>query len=323
MPSSTEGKRAPFYLAAEEYIAKHLPADNYLFTWQLSPTVVMGRHQVAHLEVNLDFCRAEGIDVIRRKSGGGCIFADQNNIMVSLVTRAGSVEPIFREYATEVAACLGRLGAPAEVSGRNDITLDGRKICGNAFYHLQHRNIVHGTMLYDTNTALMTHALTPDKAKLASSGVKSVESRVGFLKDYLNIPVEELRKRLRTELTDRYIRLTDDDIQYIKAIEADYYDPDYLYGKEHRLDKTCTRRIPGVGTLTITLSLMLGKVEHVTLQGDYFEEGDAEFSLNAALHGVEPKPELMAQAVRRDRPERTIRGLSMEELIDMLGHLCE
>ncbi|MGM9696213.1 MAG: biotin/lipoate A/B protein ligase family protein, partial [Alloprevotella sp.] len=95
MPSSVEGKRAPFYLAAEEYIAHNLPADDYLFTWQIGPTVVMGRHQVAHLEVDLDFCRAEGIDVIRRKSGGGCIFADYNNIMVSRVTGSGPIEPIF------------------------------------------------------------------------------------------------------------------------------------------------------------------------------------------------------------------------------------
>lgn len=323
MPSSTEGKRAPFYLAAEEYIAKHLPEDDYLFTWRLSPTVVMGRHQVAHLEVDLDFCQAEGIDVIRRKSGGGCIFADQNNIMVSLITRAGAVEPIFKEYADEVAACLQRMGAPACVSGRNDITLDGRKICGNAFYHLQHRNIVHGTMLYDTNPGLMAGALTPDRSKLMSSGVTSVKSRVGVLKDYLDISVDQLRERLRTELTNRHIRLTDDEIQHIKAIEADYYDPEYLYGKGHRLDKSYTRRIPGVGTLTIILSLALGKVEHVALQGDYFEEGDAEFMLRAALHGLEPDPEQMAQAVRREQPQRAIRGLSEKDLIDMLTHLCE
>lgn len=322
MPSSTEGKRAAFYLAAEEYVARHLPQDNYVFTWQLSPTVVMGRNQVAHLEIDLDFCRAEGIDVIRRKSGGGCIFADLNNIMVSLVTRQGAVEPLFREYAEEVAACLRSLGAPARVEGRNDITLEGRKICGNAFYHLSDSNIVHGTMLYDTNQRLMAGALTPDKGKLAARGVSSVKSRVGFLKDYLSIGVTELRQELRSRLCDRTVRLTDDDVQYIKAIEADYYDPDYLYGKAARQDKSCSRRIPDCGHLHVQVGLALGKIEQVTLRGDFFEESDAGQAFNDALRGVELNmPDLQA-AVGRHHPERSIRGLTGEALLDLLAELC-
>ena len=99
LPTSCEGKRAAFYLAAEEYIASALPEDNYLFSWQLGPTVVMGRNQIAAAEIDLDFCMAEGIDVIRRKSGGGTIYADRGNIMLSLVTGRGAVEPLFKQYA--------------------------------------------------------------------------------------------------------------------------------------------------------------------------------------------------------------------------------
>ena len=85
-PFNVEGKTAPFFLAAEEYVAAALPADNYLFAWILPPTVVMGRNQVADAEVDLEFCQREGIDVVRRKSGGGCIYADEGNIMFSLIT---------------------------------------------------------------------------------------------------------------------------------------------------------------------------------------------------------------------------------------------
>lgn len=147
LPTTTEGRRAAFYLAAEEYIAGHLPEDNYLFTWQLNPTAVMGRNQVAHQEINLDFCQRKDC-VIRRKSGGGCIFADRNNIMISLITGGGPVEPLFAEYAETVAKGLCRLGAEVMVSGRNDIVLkDGRKVCGNAFYHKAAANIVHAPAL--------------------------------------------------------------------------------------------------------------------------------------------------------------------------------
>ena len=105
-PEGYEFRRAAFYLAAEEYVARTLPEGNYLFTWRLRPTVVMGRNQVAHQEIDLDFCRQHGIDIIRRKSGGGAIFADERNIMVSLITGAGPVESLFAEYSRCVSDCL-------------------------------------------------------------------------------------------------------------------------------------------------------------------------------------------------------------------------
>ena len=147
----------------------------------------MGRHQIAHQEVDLDYCRAEGIDVVRRKSGGGAIFADEGNIMWSLIAEEGPVEPLFQAYAQRVAEALGQLGAEVKVTGRNDLTLaQGGKICGNAFYHLPHRNIIHGTMLYDTDPPRMQAALHPEEAKLTSKGVASVRSRIALLKDHLS-----------------------------------------------------------------------------------------------------------------------------------------
>ena len=221
-PEGYEFRRAAFYLAAEEYVARTLPEGNYLFTWRLRPTVVMGRNQVAHQEIDLDFCRQHGIDIIRRKSGGGAIFADERNIMVSLITGAGPVESLFAEYSRCVSDCLCALGAPTSVSGRNDIVLEGRdglaggKVCGNAFYHLSDRNIVHGTMLFDTNPELMDGALHPDVSKLKSAGVKSVRSRVALLKDYLPFGVERLQEALRERLTHITVELSEADVRAIE-----------------------------------------------------------------------------------------------------------
>ena len=319
LPSSTEGKRAAFYLAAEEYIAKHFPEDNYLFTWQVSPTVVMGRNQVAHLELDLDFCRQEGIDIIRRKSGGGSIFADRGNIMVSVITGRGAVEPLFEEYAQRVADCLCHLGAKVSVSGRNDIVLDaGGKICGNAFYHLKERNIVHGTMLYDTNFRLMSGALTPDKAKLQSKGVTSVKSRIALLKDELNMQVEEVRSALRANLTNRVVRLTEDDVQYIKAIEADYYDPVYLYGKSAKVDAVIQGHLPGCGTLALHFFLKGSQIERVEVKGDYFALGEVAEAFDAAFKGHEFTPLTLVACVRSNHPESTIRGLDAGALIELI-----
>lgn len=319
LPASTEGRRAAFYLAAEEYVAARLPEDNYLFTWQVNPTVVMGRNQAAHQEINLDFCRAEGIDIIRRKSGGGCIFADRNNIMVSVVTGGGPVEPLFAEYATVVADGLCRLGAEAEVSGRNDIVLKGGgKICGNAFYHLPQRNIVHGTMLYDTDPRLMGGALSPDPSKLKAAGVSSVRSRIGLLKDRISFGVDRLRTELRNMLCDRSVSLNAEQVHEIERIEAGYYEPEYLYGRSGRADLTCSARIEGCGHLTLSFALKGTLIHGVELTGDFFEEGSAAATFNEAFRGVVFTPESLTQAVREKHPERSIRNLDAEMLLRLI-----
>jgi len=318
-PKEARRRRAPFYLAAEEYIAQTFAEGDYLFSWQLAPTVVMGRNQVAHQEIDLDFCRREGIDIVRRKSGGGAIFADRGNVMWSLITGEASVETLFAEYASEVARALCKLGAPAEVSGRNDITLrGGGKVCGNAFYHLPHRNIVHGTMLYDTNSRLMQGALHPDKAKFEAKGVKSVRSRIALLKDYIPSGVDALREKLRPLLTDQEVLLSEKDIFQIEQLEQSYYAPAYLYGQATASDITRSARIEGCGKVELHITLRGSLISDIALRGDYFETADAQTAFRQALIGATLTLESLKEVLARQHPERTIRGLTSERLLKLL-----
>lgn len=320
-PGSVRGRSAAFFLAAEEYVARELPGGNYVFFWQLNPTCVFGRNQVPHQELDVDFCLAHGIELVRRKSGGGAIFADQDNIMTSLVTGGGSVEPLFDAFARQVADGLRRLGAPTRVSGRNDIVLeDGRKICGNAFYHLPDRNIVHCTMLYDTNMELMTGALTPAPSKLQARGVESVRSRIGLLKEFFDFGVDELRERLRGILTDRVVELTPDDVHRIEEIEAPYHTPEYLFGQTASGVQTIGARIPGCGQIDFHVTLRGSLIDGIRLTGDFFEtEGiPASEALTAALAGVPFTPAGVRRALEAARPERTVRGLTADHVIGLL-----
>ena len=323
LPPHCDGERAAFYLAVEEYVASHMPEGSYLFTWQLSPTVVMGRNQDAETEIDLAFCKAEGIDVIRRKSGGGSIFADKGNIMTSLVTREGAVEDLFHEYAQNMAECLNGLGAEVEVSGRNDICMKGGgKICGNAFYHMAKRNIVHGTMLYDTEARMMRGALTPGRAKLLSKGVKSVESRIALLKDALphGIGTTELRQSIREHLCNATISLTEEDVKRIREIESGYYAPSFLWGKTRRTEPShhCQARIEGCGTLAIEFETKEGKVVSVSLKGDYFELGDAHAMFNNVCAGCPFTKEALTRHTAEHTPNRAIRGLQTERLVQLI-----
>lgn len=324
LPSEYEGERAAFYLAVEEYIASYLPEGSYLFTWQLAPTVVMGRNQDAEAEIDLAFCKAEGIDVIRRKSGGGSIFADHGNIMTSLVTREGAVEELFGEYAKNMAGCLKGLGAEVEVSGRNDICMKGGgKICGNAFYHMARRNIVHGTMLYDTDARRMQGALTPERAKLLSKGVKSVESRIALLKDALpeSTGVRELRQSISEHLCKGSISLTEEDISRIREIESGYYAPTFLWGKARKVEvpHRCQARIEGCGTIAMEFEVRDGMVVSVALSGDYFELGDAHALFSNAFVGCTFTKENLTKHAREHSPNRAVRGLETAELCSLIG----
>ncbi len=313
-------QRAAFYLATEEYVAASMPPDNYFFSWILSPTVVFGRHQIISQEIDLDFCRRNNIDVIRRRSGGGCIFADNGNIMFSLVTGAGAVEPLFAAYAQNVAHALRALGADVSVSGRNDIVLNGHgKICGNAFYHSANRNIVHGTMLYDTNAALMSGALKPDMEKLKSAGVKSVRSRIGLLKNAIPDSIGTLRAHLIRSLTNRSVALTAEDVKAIQAIEAKYYKDEFLYGRRHEAPIVYSSRIDGCGKIEIRFDIAAGSIRNVELSGDFFEQDDSLAAFRKAFLGGEFSQAAITTAIQRHHPEKSIRGLSAEALTDLLG----
>ena len=330
LPPQCEGRRAAFYLAAEEYIAENLPEDSYFFTWQIGSTVVMGRNQVAQQEVNLDFCHRNGIDVCRRRSGGGAIFADERNIMTSLVTEGCAVEPLFQEYAEAVASALRKLGAPTEVSGRNDIVIRGewnmengeRKICGNAFYHKINRNIAHGTMLYDTNPELMEGALHPEESKLEQRGVKSVRSRVGLLKDYLPFGVETLRQQLRLLLCNRSITLSAADVCEIERLEQRYYEEDFtLHAPLSTLHSQISRRIPGCGLVELYFTLHDGIIRDVQLTGDFFSLSDVQKAFKEALTGIPFTPEALTEAIRLHHPECSIRGLDETGIINLLSEM--
>ncbi len=279
----------------------------------------MGRHQVAEQEVNLDFCRAENIDVIRRKSGGGCIYADEGNIMFSLVTKAGAVEPLFAAYAAEVATGLRKLGANVEVSGRNDIRLaDGGKVCGNAFYHLPNRNIIHGTMLYNTDMRRMTGALTPPESKLRAAGVESVRSRIGLLKDHISCTIEGLQRGILQQLCDKQIMLTAADVAAIEEIEKGYYAPEYLFPKSVRAEFCNSRRIEGCGQVEIHIALRSERIADVDIRGDFFETEDANVAFRAALCGCPFTPKELAAAIAEHSPQRSIRGLTAKDLLEIL-----
>ena len=206
--------------------------------------------------------------------------------MTSLITPAGSVEPIFTAYVHQISDGLNRIGAPTEVSGRNDITLKGGgKICGNAFYHLAQHNIVHGTMLHDTQMDLM-------------------------------------RQKMRLILTDRSAKLTVDDLAEIRKIEATYYTQEMIFGQTSKATTVCSDRIEGCGRVEFSITLRGSIIDDLRLGGDFFEVGDksAEASFQEALIGLPFSREEITEKLNELKPQANIRRLEAKDVLHILFH---
>ena len=177
----TEGLLLAEYLQIEQDLAAQVKEPT-LFTWVVTPTVIFGRHQSAEVEVNETYCRENGIHVVQRKSGGGCVYADEGNVMVSYITPATNVPHVFGRFIARMAKALRQMGYPAVSTAHNDILVDGHKVSGSACYKLSKATIVHATMLYDVNLDSLQQAITPTAEKLAKHAVQSVRQRVVNLK---------------------------------------------------------------------------------------------------------------------------------------------
>lgn len=229
-----ETRRLSFYLAMEEYVASPKgDLEEAFFLWQVEPTVIFGRHQVIENEVNIPYCREHGIQFYRRKSGGGCVYADKSNVMMSYITCSDHVKTTFQEYMHMVCSMLRELGLEATSTENNDILIGGRKVSGNAFYHLPGRSIVHGTMLFDTDMQHMLQAITPPTQKLNKHGVESVRQRITLLKEHTNLNIEQFKQFAVRKLCNKELQLTAEDIKNIETIEKKYLNTEFIYGKEN------------------------------------------------------------------------------------------
>ncbi len=310
-------RRLSFYLAMEEYVARRIDEQDLFFMWQVEPSVIFGRNQLIENEVNLKFCRERGIKTYRRKSGGGCVYADMSNVMFSYITKDETVGFTFNRYINMVVLVLQNLGVDAKASGRNDVMIGDRKVSGNAFYHIPGRSIVHGTMLYDTDMVNMVGAITPTDEKLLSKGVASVRQRIALLKDYINLDIEQFKTFVRNNLCQGEIVLNEEDIRGIEEIEKDYLTDEFIYGNNPKYTIVRKRRIETVGDFEVRIEMKNGEIKGMVMLGDYFIVGDIDDTILRPLKGVRLEREALEKALP-EQLDTAILNLRKADFIDLL-----
>ena len=314
-----EGRRVSFYLAAEEYAARHF-GEELFFMWQVAPSVIFGRNQVIENEVNLEFCRERGIGLFRRKSGGGCVYADRRNIMFSFIVNEPGASAAFARCVGETASLLRGLGVPAGASGRNDILVrcgnSLRKVSGYAFYGLSGRSVVHGTMLYDTDMESMVGAITPSGEKLLSKGVQSVRQRITLLREHLSLSLEEFMDRARLGLCDGEVAAGPGDIASIAELEREYLSDSFIVGHNPKYAVERRARIDGVGELQVRMEIKNRTIMKIDLAGDFFALRDLT-PLLKSLEGAALEQHYLESILPEELAD-SIRGLSRKRFVELL-----
>ncbi len=224
-------RRLSFYLAMEEFVAERIDGEAF-FMWQSEPTVIIGRNQDLESEVNVGYCLEHDVRIVRRKSGGGCVYSDEGNIMISYISERGDVSEVFDRYLSALTRCLSAMGLDACRSERNDVLVGGFKVSGNAFHQLPDRSIVHGTLLYSSDFEALEKAIRPPVEKLNRHGIKSVRQRVANLSDTL-LPCwtkENVVSFITDFFCDSQVMLTEEDVKVIAGMEKQF-EP-HNYGRE-------------------------------------------------------------------------------------------
>jgi lipoate---protein ligase len=269
-------------LAIEEYALKNLDInETYLLFYINEPSIIIGKNQNSIEEINTEYVESNGIHVVRRLSGGGAVYHDLGNLNYSFITKDdGDSFHNFHKFTEPVIAALKQMGINAELSGRNDILAEGRKISGNAQFSTRGRMFTHGTLLFNSEMDHIVSALKVKKDKIESKGIKSVRSRVANISEFLTekLSVEEFRSALlkfifQGEEVTEYV-LTEEDWEKIHQLSKERYQNwDWNYGKSPKFNLQHSHRFP-VGQIDVRLDVDKGVIENCKIYGDFFGVGD-------------------------------------------------
>ncbi len=191
----------PFFnLAVDEYLLRNSKED-YLILGVNSPSVIIGKHQVAHREADTKFVSENGIPVISRISGGGTVYHDPGNLNFSFISQSTAGRQVdFRNTYLPVTEFLASAGVMADFEGKSDLKVNGLKISGNAEHVYRERVLHHGTLLFNTRLDVLKGSLRDDTSRYSTRAVDSNPSSVMNLKDVMNQikDIEVLKSRMLT-----------------------------------------------------------------------------------------------------------------------------
>lgn len=262
-------------LALEDYVFYHMnPVEDSFLLWQNRSAVVVGKHQNPIEEVNLDFITKHDVQVARRLSGGGAVYHDLGNLNYSIIAHSDEMRWEIKRMADPIVKVLRASSVDVQVSERNDLLIDGKKISGSSQYIKGKRLLHHGTLLFHSDLKMLSESLKPSKDRIESRSIKSVRSPVTNICDhYPHITTEEFISKLRGVLGEDAVieeyELTDSNLEAISALREEKYSTwDWVYGRSPEYNIRKVREFNGI-EMDISLVVKNGIIQALQLDGDF------------------------------------------------------
>ncbi|HCM90357.1 MULTISPECIES: lipoate--protein ligase [Vagococcus] len=319
-------------LAIETYLVQEMPIDEPILLFYVNePSIIIGRNQNTIEEINTDYVEKQGIHVVRRLSGGGAVYHDAGNLNFSFIMPDdGESFRNFGKVTQPIIDALHDMGVDgAELKGRNDLIIDGKKFSGNAMYSTNGRMFAHGTLMFDSDVNEVVNALKVRKDKIESKGIKSIRSRVTNIKPYLtdthqNMSTEDFRQEILLKIfeTDNLddvnvYKLTEEDWKKINAIsEKLYRNWDWNYGRSPEFDLVRRNRF-GIGSIEAKMNVSEGEIKEIKIFGDFFGLGEIS-DVENALRGIKYEKAAIIEAVEKIDVKKYFGNIETEDLSNLL-----
>jgi len=313
-------------LALEEYALRNFgEAEDYLLFYINEPSIIIGRNQNTLEEINDEYVRENGIHVVRRASGGGAVYHDRGNLNFSFITNYKKENlNNFKKFTKPVIHVLQQMGVEAEMSGRNDLIVNNRKISGNAQFSTGKRMFSHGTLLFNSDLDEVTRTLDVKMNKIESKGHKSVRSRVANISEFIDedIDIYEFRSRLlkglfeEREKFDSY-RLTDEEWERVHELkDKKYGNWDWNFGSSPKFDIQRNKRFP-IGEIDLRLDVERGYIENIKIYGDFFGV-EPVADIENRLQGIRYEPFVLEQVVNKIDLEQYFGKIHEDDFLELI-----
>ncbi|MFD1039023.1 lipoate--protein ligase [Virgibacillus byunsanensis] len=315
-------------LALEEYVLQNFgEQDTYLLFYINKPSIIIGRNQNSVEEINTEYVDENGIKVVRRLSGGGAVYHDEGNLNFSFITKDdGESFHNFAKFTQPMVEALNKLGVPAELKGRNDLVVEGRKISGNAMFSTKGRMFSHGTLMLDSEIEHVVAALNVNKEKITSKGIKSIRSRVANISEFLEekIKMDQFKETILRYVFDvedvkdvpRY-ELTEQDWENVHKISEERYQKwDWNYGKSPSFNVQESHKFDA-GLVDVRLDVKKGNIENCKIYGDFFGVGSVEV-IEDKLTGIRHERKAIEAALEDVDVPHYLGKISKEDFINLI-----